>query len=201
MLPGRGLPAPYPPSGVSPFPQKSGPKPREKASEAQSGARMEIGGGWDRPRNSQGLSSLERSRMSDRFDLERFVVAQDAVLENVRSELRRGSKEGHWMWFTFPQLKGLGSSWMAQRFAISSRAEAEAYLAHPILGLRLIECTQLVNAVEGRSIEDIFGPVDTLKFRSSMTLFAEVARDCVVFAAALDKYFAGRADQLTLDRL
>lgn len=139
--------------------------------------------------------------MSDRFDLERFVVAQDAVLENVRTELRRGSKEGHWMWFFFPQLKGLGSSSMAQRFAISSRAEAEAYVAHPILGPRLIECTQLVNAVEGRSIEDIFGPVDALKFRSSMTLFAEVARDCGVFATALDKYFAGRADQLTLDRL
>lgn len=155
---------------------------------------MEIGGGWERPRNSQGLSSLEGNRMSDRFDLERFVVAQDAVLENVRTELRRGSKEGHWMWFIFPQLKGLGSSSMAERFAISSRAEAEAYVAHPILGPRLIECTQLVNAVEGRSIEDIFGAVDTLKLRSSMTLFAEVARDCGVFATALDKYFAGRAE-------
>jgi uncharacterized protein (DUF1810 family) len=138
--------------------------------------------------------------MSDPFDLERFVNAQAAVFDDVRSELQRGDKEGHWMWFVFPQIAGLGSSLMARRFAISSRAEAEAYLAHPILGPRLIECTELVNAVEGRSIEQIFGPVDTLKFRSSMTLFAEVAA-CGMFIAALRKYFAGRPDRLTLDRL
>ena len=139
--------------------------------------------------------------MSDPFDLQRFVDAQNPVIEKVRSELRRGCKEGHWMWFIFPQLKGLGSSWMAQQFGISSRAEGEAYLVHPILGPRLIDCTQLVNAVEGSSIEEIFGTVDTLKFRSSMTLFAEVASGCSVFADALHKYFSGRPDRLTLDRL
>jgi uncharacterized protein (DUF1810 family) len=139
--------------------------------------------------------------MSDSFDLERFLDDQNPVFEEVRAELRRGCKEGHWMWFVFPQIKGLGYSWMAQKFGISSRAEAEAYLAHPILGSRLIECTRLVNLVEGRSIEAIFGDVDTLKFRSSMTLFAQVAGDSSVFADALRKYFAGRADQLTLDRL
>jgi uncharacterized protein (DUF1810 family) len=139
--------------------------------------------------------------MNDSFDLERFLDAQEPVFEKVRAELRRGRKEGHWMWFVFPQLKGLGSSWMAQKYGISSRAEAEAYLKHPILGSRLIECTKLVNLVEGRSIEEIFGDVDTLKFRSSMTLFAQVADDNTVFEDALRKYFAGLADRLTLDLL
>ena len=139
--------------------------------------------------------------MSDSFDLQRFLNAQNPVLEEVRAELRRGCKEGHWMWFVFPQLKGLGHSGMAHKFGISSRAEAEAYLAHPILESRLIVCTRLVNLVEGRSIEEIFGDVDTLKFRSSMTLFAQIAGDGSVFADALRKYFAGQADRLTLDRL
>src|SRR5437868_12171131 len=139
--------------------------------------------------------------MNDPFDLDRFLRAQDSVFEQVKSELRAGSKRGHWMWFVFPQLKGLGSSWMAEKYAISSRAEAEAYLAHAILGPRLTECTRLVNQVEGRSAEAIFGSVDTLKFRSSMTLFAEVSRDGSVFAEALQKYFAGQPDRLTLERL
>ena len=98
--------------------------------------------------------------MSDSFDLERFLDAQNPVFEEVWAELRRGRKEGHWMWFVFPQLKGLGHSWMAHKFGISSRAEAEAYLTHPILGSRLIECTHLVNLVEGRSIEEILGEID-----------------------------------------
>jgi len=139
--------------------------------------------------------------MNDPFDLERFVRAQDPLFEQVKSELRAGSKRGHWMWFVFPQLRGLGSSSMAEKYAISSRAEAEAYLANTILGPRLIECTRLVNQVEGRSAEAIFGAVDTLKFRSSMTLFAEVSRDGSVFAEALQKYFAGQPDRLTLERL
>ena len=139
--------------------------------------------------------------MDDPFDLKRFLEAQSAVFEDVRAELRRGAKEGHWMWFVFPQIKGLGHSVMAQRFGISSRAEAEAYLAHPILGSRLTECTRLVNLAEGRSIEEIFGHIDSLKFRSSMTLFAQVSGDDTVFAAALDKYFSGQPDPLTLDRL
>lgn len=138
--------------------------------------------------------------MVDPFDLKRFLEAQCPVFEDVRAELRRGAKEGHWMWFVFPQIKGLGYSGMAQRFGISSRAEAEAYLAHPILGSRLTECTRLVNLAEGRSIEEIFGDIDSLKFRSSMTLFAQVSSDDTVFAAALDKYFGGQPDKLTLDR-
>jgi uncharacterized protein (DUF1810 family) len=139
--------------------------------------------------------------MSDFLDLKRFLDAQNPVFEKVRAELRRGVKEGHWMWFVFPQIQGLGHSWMARKFGISSRAEAEAYLAHPILGSRLIECTGLVNLVEGRSMEQIFGDVDTMKFRSSMTLFAHVASDSGVFAEALHKYFSGQPDPLTLDRL
>jgi len=139
--------------------------------------------------------------MSDPFDLQRFVDAQNDVIEGVRSELQQGQKLGHWMWFVFPQLRGLGSSWMAQRYAISSRAEAEAYLAHSILGSRLIEFTQLVNAIEGRSIEEIFGSVDSLKFRSSVTLFANVVAGGSIFGDALRKYFGGRPDRLTLDHL
>ncbi len=133
--------------------------------------------------------------------ISRFLDAQEPFIEEVCAELRHGRKEGHWMWFIFPQLKGLGHSAMAQKFGVSSRAEAEAYLAHPILGSRLIECTRLVNLVEGCLIEEILGDVDTLKFRSSMTLFAQVARDNNVFVEALRKYFAGQADRLTLDRL
>lgn len=139
--------------------------------------------------------------MSDAFDLARFVNAQNSVFDEVRAELRRGDKEGHWMWFVFPQLKGLGHSRMSQRFGISSRAEAEAYLVHPILGPRLRECTELVTLVEDRSVEEIFGEVDALKFRSSMTLFAQVAAQGSVFTGALQKYFSGKPDQLTLDRL
>jgi uncharacterized protein (DUF1810 family) len=105
------------------------------------------------------------------------------------------------MWFVFPQLKGLGYSSMAQKFGISSRAEAEAYLAHPVLGPRLIESTQLLNLVEGRSIKQILGDIDSLKFRSSMTLFAQVTGESSVFADALRRHFGGQADRLTLDRL
>jgi uncharacterized protein (DUF1810 family) len=140
-------------------------------------------------------------RMSDPFKLERFVEAQNPIFEQVLAELRRGRKESHWIWFVFPQLAGLGQSWMSRHYGISSRAEAEAYLAHPLLGPRLIECTRLVNLVEGRSIKGIFGDIDAVKFRSSMTLFAQVAGDGSVFAEALQKYYAGQADQLTLDRL
>ncbi len=139
--------------------------------------------------------------MDDCFDLRRFVDAQDPVYERVCGELRRGRKQSHWMWFVFPQLKGLGFSGMAQKFGIASRAEAEAYLAHPVLGPRLIECTELVNAVEGRSIEHIFGDVDAMKFRSSITLFAQMSKAPGVFEAALEKYFGGEPDPLTLDRL
>jgi uncharacterized protein (DUF1810 family) len=139
--------------------------------------------------------------MSDPFELERFVKAQDPVIEEVSAELKRGAKEGHWMWFVFPQLKGLGSSWMAEKYGISSLDEAKAYLAHPVLGPRLIECTGLLNRVKGRSAEQILGSIDALKFRSSMTLFSAAAPGDETFRTALDKYFGGKPDQLTLDRL
>ncbi|MGH9430935.1 MAG: DUF1810 domain-containing protein [Terriglobia bacterium] len=139
--------------------------------------------------------------MDDPFDLQRFVSAQDPVFDEVCAELRRGQKVGHWMWFIFPQLKGLGHSWMASKFGISSRVEAEAYLRHSILGPRLRECSRLVSLVEGRSTEEIFGYPDNLKFQSSMTLFAHVASDNQIFVDALQRYFGGQPDRLTLERL
>jgi uncharacterized protein (DUF1810 family) len=139
--------------------------------------------------------------MKDPYDLQRFVNAQDPVIDRVTAELRAGRKEGHWIWYVFPQLKGLGQSSMSSKFGISSRAEADAYLQHPILGLRLRECTKLVNMVEGRSIDQIFGYPDNLKFRSSMTLFAHAASDNEVFEDAVRKYFDGQFDPLTLQRL
>jgi uncharacterized protein (DUF1810 family) len=141
------------------------------------------------------------SEVDDRFDLQRFVTAQNPVYEEVCAELRDGRKQGHWMWFIFPQLRGLGHSQMATAFGIASRDEAEAYLNHPVLGTRLRECTQLVNLLEGRSIGQILGYPDDLKFRSSMTLFARVAADTEVFKQALEKYFEGEPDPLTLERL
>ena len=127
--------------------------------------------------------------------------AQNPVYQNVCAELRNGRKEGHWIWFIFPQLRGLGHSAMATKFGISSRPEALAYLDHPVLGPRLRECTRLVNLVEGRELNRIFGYPDDLKFRSSMTLFASVASDNQVFQDALDRYFGGQPDPLTLERL
>ena len=137
----------------------------------------------------------------DRFNLRRFVAAQRDEMEGVLAELKDGCKRGHWMWFIFPQLKGLGRSAMADLYAISSRAEAEAYWQHPILGPRLAECTGLVNLVEGRSVEKIFGSIDSMKFRSCMTLFAQVTQDANLFSDALGKYFAGQPDRLTLELL
>jgi uncharacterized protein (DUF1810 family) len=139
--------------------------------------------------------------MSDPYDLQRFVDAQDPVYDKVRAELRDGSKRSHWMWFIFPQIMGLGSSPLARRFAISSLSEATAFLEHPILGRRLAECTMLVNRVEGRPIGQIFGSPDDLKFRSSMTLFAHATPDNRVFLDALQKYFKGEFDPATLSRL
>lgn len=132
------------------------------------------------------------------YDLERFVEAQNPVYGQVIRELRAGWKQTHWMWFIFPQIAGLGHSSMARRYAISSLAEAIAYLEHPILGERLRECTRLVNAVENRSIADIFGHPDDLKFRSSMTLFARAAKESDIFREALKKYFDGKEDSFTL---
>jgi uncharacterized protein (DUF1810 family) len=137
----------------------------------------------------------------DAFDLERFVSAQAALIEQVRRELAAGYKQTHWMWFIFPQLRGLGHSATAQRYGISGAQEAQAYLQHPLLGPRLVECTSLVNAVTGRSAHEIFGSPDDLKFRSSMTLFSQVPEACPVFQQALDQYFGGIADPRTLQLL
>ncbi|MDR5838764.1 DUF1810 domain-containing protein [Caballeronia sp. LZ034LL] len=139
--------------------------------------------------------------MNDPYDLQRFVDAQASVIEDVRAELAAGRKRTHWMWFVFPQIEGLGHSAMAQRYAIASRDEARAYLAHPVLGARLVELTRLVNGVQGRGVDAIFGYPDDLKFHSSMTLFARTADDPTVFDEALRRYFEGRADEATLARL
>jgi uncharacterized protein (DUF1810 family) len=138
---------------------------------------------------------------SDPFDLKRFVNAQAAVYRNVIDELRLGRKRSHWMWYIFPQLRGLGSSPMAARYAISSLEEARAYLAHGVLGPRLRECTRLVNQVQGRSIDEIFGSPDDLKLCSSMTLFSRATDDNDDFVAILKKYYGGGEDQRTVARL
>lgn len=134
---------------------------------------------------------------ADPYDLERFVAAQNPVIDRVQAELAAGQKRTHWMWFVFPQIRGLGSSPMARRYAISSLAEAAAYLRHPVLGPRLRECTRLVMQVEGRSAAEIFGYPDGLKFRSSMTLFAQVADDRL-FADAIAKFDTAGPDPATL---
>ncbi|HEV7600167.1 MAG TPA: DUF1810 domain-containing protein [Bradyrhizobium sp.] len=135
--------------------------------------------------------------MTDQFDLHRFVDAQAPLYAQVMSELRHGRKRSHWMWFVFPQIAGLGHSAMAHRYAIASCDEALAYLEHPTLGPRFRECTQTVCAIEGRSLGEIFGSPDDLKFRSSMTLFEAVFGD-PIFGIALDKFCAGERDLATL---
>jgi uncharacterized protein (DUF1810 family) len=140
--------------------------------------------------------------MPDPFNLDRFVSAQAAVYPQVLAELRAGSKRSHWIWFIFPQMKGLGHSSQSEYYGLGSLEEAEAYARHPQLGPRLLECTQLVNQVEGRDIDQILGSPDDLKFRSSMTLFSRAAPknvlDAIVFNEALKKYFNAEPDPLTL---
>lgn len=138
---------------------------------------------------------------SDPFDLQRFVDAQAPVYRDVVDELRAGRKRSHWMWFVFPQLRGLGGSPTAVRYGISSLDEARAYLRHEVLGPRLRECARLVNGVQGRSVGDIFGSPDDLKLCSSMTLFSRATDDNEDVVALLDKYYDGRQDRLTLERL
>lgn len=140
---------------------------------------------------------------ADPFHLQRFLHAQTSIYDQAHAELAAGQKRSHWMWFIFPQIQGLGFSPMAQRFAITGLAEARSYLAHPVLGSRLRECTNLVNTTQDRSIEQIFGYPDHLKFHSSITLFAKTAEPQEVnpFTAAVDRYFAGKLDLATLSRL
>ncbi len=139
--------------------------------------------------------------MPDPYNLQRFLDAQDRIFDEVCAELQAGRKRGHWMWFIFPQLKGLGHSSTAQFYGISGRDEAQQYLRHPILGHRLRHCTQLLLGTEGRSIDDILGYPDNLKFRSCMTLFAHATDDNQPFVEAVNKFFAGEFDRSTLDRL
>ena len=137
----------------------------------------------------------------DPHDLQRFVDAQAPIYDTVRAELRQGRKRSHWMWFIFPQIAGLGRSATSMRYAISSLAEAEAYLNHPVLGPRLRECTRLVMLVEGRSAHEILGSPDDMKFHSCLTLFAKAASEDSLFRDALEKYFDGAEDPMTLERL
>ena len=137
----------------------------------------------------------------DRYALERFVEAQERVYDAVLGELRSGRKRSHWIWFVFPQLRGLGHSPAAQHYGISSLDEARAYLAHDVLGPRLRECTRLVAAIDGRSVDEIFGWPDNLKVRSSMTLFARATDGNAEFRAVLEKFYDGEDDPATVGRL
>lgn len=139
--------------------------------------------------------------MQDPYNLQRFVQAQNPVIEQVFEELRAGSKRSHWMWFVFPQISGLGHSEMARRYAVSSIQEAQAYADHPILGERLRMCTELANGVARRSAEQIFGYPDVLKFQSSMTLFSYACPNENCFSQALILFYEGQQDKGTLDRL
>ena len=131
------------------------------------------------------------------FDLERFVAAQEGVYEGALRELRQGRKTGHWIWFIFPQLAGLGRSEMSRFYGIESLAEARAYLDHPVLGARLRECVGAVLATSGRTAEEIFGSLDATKARSSMTLFHRAAPEVPLFREMLDRFYAGFTDDAT----
>ncbi|SNS86415.1 Uncharacterized protein, DUF1810 family [Noviherbaspirillum humi] len=139
--------------------------------------------------------------MQDEYHLDRFLLAQAPVYDDVVEELRQGRKRSHWMWFVFPQITGLGRSAMANHYAIASLDEARAYLAHPVLGARLRECATLALNSPQPSALALFGPPDDMKFRSCMTLFAEAAPQELVFAACLRKFFDGRPDAATLEAL
>jgi len=141
--------------------------------------------------------------MNDPFDLERFTAAQDAgeTYRSAVAEMRSGRKLGHWMWFVFPQVAGLGESSMSRRYAISSLEEARRFLAHPILRARLEECARILTELDGKSAHDIFGSIDAMKLRSSMTLFARAAPEDTLFSEVLDRYFGGVADEATDARL
>lgn len=145
--------------------------------------------------------------MAERSDLRRFVLAQDGrdgagtIYERALEELTAGRKQTHWMWFVFPQLAGLGSSFMAQKYAIADLEEAQAYLAHPVLGPRLRACVEALNRLAGRSARQVMGSPDDLKLRSSLTLFAHATSENADFLAALAKYFDGEADPESMRRL
>ncbi len=134
----------------------------------------------------------------DPYDLERFVAAQGPIYRQVTQELRRGAKRTHWMWFVFPQLRGLGRSATAEHYGIASEDEARAYWRHPVLGPRLTECTELLLAITGKTAVEVLGSPDDLKLRSSMTLFERVAPEEPIFAQTLERFFDGHRDERTL---
>lgn len=138
---------------------------------------------------------------TDRFDLGRFIQAQGPVYADVLAELRGGRKRTHWMWFIFPQIDGLGHSPTSRHYAIKSGEEARQYYSHPLLGRRLVECTEAILAISGRSAREIFGSPDDMKLRSSMTLFSTIDNPGSVFTQVLDRYFQGQPDSKTLDIL
>ena len=137
----------------------------------------------------------------DPFNLSRFLTAQERTYDRALSELKRGEKESHWMWFIFPQIDGLGHSETAKKYAIKSRQEAEAYLQHPVLGQRLVQCSEALLKIQGRTASEIMGYPDDLKLNSSMTLFASISKAGSVFHQAIDRYFQGQTDRRTLDLL
>jgi uncharacterized protein (DUF1810 family) len=139
--------------------------------------------------------------VDDPYDLHRFEAAQEDVYESALAQMRAGRKTGHWMWFVFPQIAGLGLSAMSQRYAINSLAEARAYLGHPVLGPRIAECARVLSEVDGRRAEEIFGVIDAVKLRSSMTLFARASDNDPTYLAVLDQYFGGEPDPQTIARL
>jgi uncharacterized protein (DUF1810 family) len=139
--------------------------------------------------------------LTDTYNLQRFITAQYPIFDQVLHELEMGEKHTHWMWFVFPQIAGLGQSEIAQRYAISCKGEAVAYLDHPVLGPRLERCTRLVSELHDHSAEQIFGPIDAMKLRSSLTLFAAACPDHPAFQECLDKYYNGKADLRTLELL
>ena len=136
--------------------------------------------------------------MNDRFNLSRFIEAQEGDYSDVLDELKRGKKAGHWIWYVFPQMASLGHSEMSEKYSISCINEARAYIGHAILGPRLVECTELVLAVEGKAAEQILGSIDAMKFHSSMTLFSRVGESASIYQHALSKYFDGEPDPKTL---
>lgn len=142
-----------------------------------------------------------KQSQSDSFNLARFVAAQQGVYERIVDELRSGRKKSHWMWYIFPQIDGLGRSETARHYAIKSFDEARAYLAHPLLGVRLVECCETILAVRDKSASEIFGFPDDMKLKSCLTLFAAAAEGSSVFSRVLDKYFDGKPDRRTIDLL
>lgn len=139
--------------------------------------------------------------MENAYNLDRFLLAQENIYDQVVKELKAGSKKSHWMWFIFPQLRGLGSSLTAREYAIDSLSEARTYISHPVLGARLIECISLVIDARknGKTVEEVFGYPDYLKFHSCMTLFSLAGSENPVFKEAIDSVFEGRLDQASID--